>query len=111
MTTAYCSNCGSSFARKSEESWKHLCYSCWKRSKAATSSIGGTSTQLRNELYEALEEAAQLRRRLIQAERTRTIPPDMLKKLLHLAHPDKHCGSRIATEATQWLLKQREARR
>lgn len=110
MTTAYCSNCGSSFTRKSDESWKHLCYSCWKSSKATASSIGETPAQLRHELHVALEEAARLRRMLIKAERKDSIPPDVLKKLLHLAHPDKHGGSKIATEATQWLLSMRGGR-
>lgn len=111
MTTAYCSNCASSFTRKSDEAWKHLCYACWKRSKATTPAYGETSTQLRHELHQALEEAARLRRRLMEAEHRSAIPPDMLKRLITLAHPDKHGGSKIATEATQWLLSQREARR
>lgn len=112
MTTALCSSCGSPFSRKSDEAWKVLCYACWKMSKQSSSpSLGETPAQLRHELHVALEEAARLRRMLIKAERKDSIPPDVLKKLLHLAHPDKHCGSRIATEATQWLLKQREARR
>lgn len=110
MITAYCTSCGSSFARKSDEPWKTLCYTCWKRSKASTT-LGETSSQLRHELHEALIEAAQLRARLRQAERASTIPPDVLKRLITLAHPDKHGGSRIATEATQWLLAQREASR
>ena len=112
MTTAFCSNCGSSFIRKSDESWKTLCYACWKRSKQSSSpSLGETPAQLRHELHIALEEAARLRRMLIKAERKDSIPPDVLKKLLHLAHPDKHGGSKIANEATQWLLSQREASR
>lgn len=112
MTTAHCSSCGSPFSRKSDESWKTLCYACWKRSKqSSVPSLGETNTQLRHELHEALEEAARLRRMLMQVERRSAIPPDVLKKLLHLAHPDKHSGSKIATEATQWLLSQREASR
>lgn len=112
MTTAYCSNCGSPFSRKSDEAWKKLCYACWKRSKqSSVPSLGETPAQLRHELHVALEEAARLRRRLMEAERRSAIPADVLKKLLHLAHPDKHGGSKIANEATQWLLKQREARR
>ena len=112
MTRATCTNCGSSFTRKSDESWKTLCYACWKRSKQSSApSLGETPAQLRHELHVALEEAARLRRMLMQVERRSAIPPDVLKKLLHLAHPDKHSGSKIATEATQWLLSQREASR
>lgn len=35
------------------------------------------------------------------------IPPDMLKRLIHLCHPDKHDGSKASTTATEWLLQQR----
>lgn len=110
MTTSICANCGSSFTRKPDEHWKTLCYRCWQKSKA-TPTFGESSSKLRHELYIALEEAAHLRRMLMQAERRSAIPPDMLKRLPSLAHPDKHGGSRIATEATQWLLAQREAAR
>jgi chromosome segregation ATPase len=37
------------------------------------------------------------------------IPADMLGRLIRLAHPDKHGNSTAATEATQWLLKQRKS--
>lgn len=36
------------------------------------------------------------------------IPPDMLRRLIQLVHPDKHGGSEAATKATQWLLEQRD---
>lgn len=35
------------------------------------------------------------------------IPSDMLKRLIHLCHPDKHDGSKASTLATEWLLQQR----
>ncbi|MEB4589520.1 hypothetical protein VSS37_00875 [Candidatus Thiothrix sp. Deng01] len=35
------------------------------------------------------------------------IPADMLKRLIHLCHPDKHNGSQASLLATQWLLEQR----
>ena len=38
------------------------------------------------------------------------IPPERLKALIGLAHPDRHNGSRVATEITQWLLAQRSLR-
>jgi hypothetical protein len=36
----------------------------------------------------------------------RPIPPERLKALIGLAHPDRHNGSKVATEMTQWLLAQ-----
>lgn len=35
------------------------------------------------------------------------LEPTRLRQLLQLCHPDRHGGSRAATEATQWLLEQR----
>ena len=35
------------------------------------------------------------------------VPPDMLKRLIQLCHPDKHNGSKASTTATEWLLQQR----
>ena len=32
---------------------------------------------------------------------------DMVRTLIHLAHPDRHDGSAAATRATQWLLSLR----
>jgi hypothetical protein len=38
------------------------------------------------------------------------IPAEMIKRLTHLCHPDRHGGSVAATKATQWLLQQRGKR-
>jgi hypothetical protein len=38
------------------------------------------------------------------------IPPERLMALITLTHPDKHNGSRLATETTQWLLALRASR-
>lgn len=32
------------------------------------------------------------------------IPPEMLRRLIHLCHPDKHQGSEAANIATRYLL-------
>jgi hypothetical protein len=44
------------------------------------------------------------------AQGGRAIPPERLMALIALAHPDKHNGSRLATETTQWLLSLRSSR-
>jgi hypothetical protein len=44
------------------------------------------------------------------AQGGRAIPPERLMALIALAHPDKHNGSRLATETTQWLLSLRTSR-
>ena len=35
------------------------------------------------------------------------VPPDQWRRLVQLAHPDKHSGSAAAVEATRWLLENR----
>ncbi len=37
-------------------------------------------------------------------------PPERMRQLLHLCHPDKHSGSKTANEITQWLLEMRNRR-
>jgi hypothetical protein len=44
------------------------------------------------------------------AQGGRAIPSERLMALITLAHPDKHNGSRLATETTQWLLSLRATR-
>jgi hypothetical protein len=44
------------------------------------------------------------------AQRGSAMPPERLMALISLAHPDKHSGSRLATETTQWLLSLRTSR-
>ena len=35
------------------------------------------------------------------------VPPEQWRRLVQLAHPDKHGGSAAAVEATRWLLENR----
>ncbi|HRQ59587.1 MAG TPA: hypothetical protein PLN31_19395 [Azoarcus taiwanensis] len=110
---ARCSDCGLTFARDPEESWKRLCFSCWKRSKAKRPTTPTTD----NALAESRAECARLRLRVMALELdiqrgSEPIPDDMLARLIRLCHPDRHDGSDAANKATAWLLAQRkEARR
>lgn len=64
-------------------------------------------------------ERLNLQRRLLVLERQATlqglhrqhasgpIPSEMLKRLIMLCHPDRHQGSEMSTQMTQWLLEQR----
>ena len=49
------------------------------------------------------EKAESLLRRLSAG----AIPPEQWRRLVQLAHPDKHDGSAAAVEATRWLLENR----
>jgi len=82
---ATCSDCGASFYRDPDESWKVRCLACWVARKGRTAPAAQPAADpIRDEL------AANLR------------------ALLGLCHPDKHGGSPLATKITQWLLSVRE---
>jgi len=94
---ARCASCGCSFWRATDEKWKRLCLDCFKRKKAK-------------------ERWQEHQRGYYQPPPSPpppvpAIPDDMLRRLLHLCHPDKHGNSTTATEAMQWLLRYRRESR
>ncbi len=101
-----CAHCGESFVPRYAN--LKLCYACYmKREKALA------------EYDDLIDEVAMLRQSLEyvrhqlaleQASRDRasTIPPDRLRMLIQLAHPDRHGGSQAANDATAWLLALRK---
>ena len=92
-----CQKCGEIFYP--DQHWKTLCIPCYKVSKRQESN---------SELEALREENFNLRFQLAIAAHTHcTIPPDTLRALIRLAHPDKHGGSQAANDATAWLLSQR----
>lgn len=45
--------------------------------------------------------------RLLNEERLRkALPTGMARKLMMLAHPDRHNNSKLSNEVTRWLLSQ-----
>lgn len=108
MTRAICTSCGTSFWRNPTDTWKTLCVTCWRSTRARTDN---EADRLHIQLDRALTEAAMLRRQVARLEARAGIPPEMLARLIRLAHPDKHQGSKAANEATQWLLSQRKEAR
>jgi hypothetical protein len=117
LAHATCEECGDTFTRTTGESWKRLCLSCWKASPAAKKTAPDRLAQLTAELAEARAERDRLRLRVLALEldaqraKPEGIPPDMLRRLVRLCHPDRHGSSKAANEATAWLLEQREASR
>jgi len=89
---AYCTSCGSAFWRKTDEQWKRLCLDCFKRQKAKERG----QYHYQHQSYQPPPPPP-----------VAAIPDDVLRRLLHLCHPDKHGNSPTATEATQWLLQYR----
>ena len=80
-----CTSCGSTFWRDPAESWKHLCLDCWRESKAKADR---QADNLRIQLNRALVENAVLQRKMALLETSTGIQPDMLRRLIQLAHPD-----------------------
>ena len=117
LAHATCEECGGTFPRAPGESWKRLCLPCWKASPAARRAAPDTLAQLTAELAEARAERDRLRLRVLALEldaqraKPEGIPPEMLRRLVRLCHPDRHGSSKAANEATAWLLEQREASR
>lgn len=113
LANATCEECGDTFTRAPGESWKRLCLPCWKASPAARKAAPDRLAQLTAELAEARTERDRLRLRVLaleldaQRNQAADIPPDMLRRLVRLCHPDRHDGSEAANQATAWLLAQR----
>lgn len=78
-----CPECGNMYEKRAH--WQRLCLACYLKKKGKAAPIATPP-----------------------AKPEPPIPPDMLKRLLFLAHPDKHKNSEAATTATQWLLAMRE---
>ena len=116
LERATCEACWDTFTRAPGESWKRLCLSCWKATPAAKKAARDRLAQLTAELAEVRAERDRLRLRVLALEldgqrtKPKGIPPDMLKRLITLAHPDRHGNSKAANEATAWLLAQRASR-
>ena len=82
-----CVECGEDFWREDDQAWRVRCVPCWlasKRSRPTKIDQSQAFHDLRAELG------------------------SNIKALLQLTHPDKHAGSRTATEVTQWLLSLRQ---
>lgn len=118
MPIATCDLCGQHFERQPSEGWKRKCQPCWQAGKrgapAGARRIGGKSEvdHLREQI-ECLRAELSIARMAAGIARMNAspaaLPADMLRRLLHLCHPDKHGNSRAATTATQWLLEQRKS--
>jgi len=80
---AFCPSCGNVYFKK--ESWQKLCLRCYLATKGKAAP---TATA--------------------PAKPEPLIPPDMLRRLIQLCHPDRHGGSECAHKTTQWLLSIRE---
>lgn len=83
----HCLTCHGPFTRDFDQTWKRLCLPCWRRAKGAAPSPAAAATP------------------------SAPLEPSRIRQLLQLVHPDKHAGSALANEVTQWLLDLRRAAR
>lgn len=117
-----CRDCGFAFPALGE--WQTRCRTCYATFKAGKAPEQETEA-LHRALRAAETENATLRRQLAdlaadrdrwrlkamskptRAPATARIPKDCWRRLVQLAHPDRHGGSDAANEATRWLLENR----
>jgi hypothetical protein len=94
-----CKNCPN---EAGPERWRTLCRRCFAKQKEAEEHSRDEALARANEEIAALNAAV----RQLLRERTAPgkIPPARLRQLIQLCHPDRHGGSKVSTEVTQWLL-------
>ena len=130
-----CPKCGTQFEQ--DQPWKKVCLDCYLAAKEAKESRNFDQLKEQVSYWKSKaggegdpEEVSRLRSKVtvlehkltklqldLMAERAKAPPPryssspipqEMLRRLIQLAHPDKHSGSEAATKATRWLLEQRQ---
>jgi len=100
----YCAHCGAEFLRAPEDTWKRLCFDCWREQKAQQ----GGGSRSRHDSF-TCERCFALGKAEGAAQASPALDKTRLRELLQLAHPDKHAGSPLAVRITQWLNEQRRA--
>jgi len=125
MPVAHCQTCGEEFSREPHETWKKLCYSCW-REKQEQSQVAGLRRRLAS-LEDALDYKdnliasldglveyqeqviAHLQAQLAAAAGWLTLLRQHSRFLLLACHPDRNpAHADTATAVTQALLALRK---
>lgn len=114
---ARCCDCGKTFHRDIDETWKTRCVSCFVKSKKreeadqqwqvraihAERNLAIAENQveeLEQEIDKLQSEVFSLRRNPSGLDRELK---EHLRALIQYCHPDRHNGSQGATQVTQWL--------
>jgi DNA-directed RNA polymerase subunit RPC12/RpoP len=95
MSSKLCQQCGTRFFMEPHEQWKKICLNCWKKNKKEAE-----AETFANSFFKSPKD---------YRDGLRTIPKDMMQRLIFLCHPDKHNNSQASNLATEWLLKQRDS--
>ena len=137
MLTKTCVECKQPFEVEPAKSWAVRCLPCWiaQQDRQGKKKVEGLQAEvdywrnratgkgdvaelddLRRQIDSLRKQNQRLQADLTLAQKTTApwnrgsgIPPEMLRRLIQLAHPDRHGGSDAANTATQWLLSQRRA--
>ena len=99
---SYCTHCGEFFFPKFAN--MKLCFTCFQKRDRALEQHDNLIDEV-DRLRYAVE---YWRRRAEEAPPSAAIPPDKLKVLIQLTHPDRHGNSQAANDATVWLLSLRK---
>jgi hypothetical protein len=89
-----CPQCGSEFY--ADEAWKRICYPCWAHNAGRSTHKHGERKTNRQRFDAHFTAKPEL-----------VLDPDLLKRLIHLCHPDKHGNSAMSVAVTQKLLELR----
>jgi hypothetical protein len=89
-----CQQCSILFSIAPDEQWKKICIKCWIKNKKEKEAETFADTFFKNPKN--------------YRDSLRTIPKDMVQRLIFLCHPDKHNNSEASNIATAWLIKQRD---
>lgn len=106
---ATCTQCGANFRRAVDESWKKLCFGCWKETRQRERNYFGLwqQAEAENDLLAARLES--LEKQLSAPAPLERELCEQLPRLIQLAHPDRHGGSEASNRATAWLLSIKRA--
>ena len=97
-----CTHCGEYFQPKFSAA--KLCMTCWQKRENAFLEYDDLKRQI-----ETLQLAAAL---AVWDEPDEVIPPERIRQLLSLCHPDRHIDTPrelTATEVSQWLNKLKQS--
>ena len=108
-----CAECGDRY--QTDFSWSTMCKECYIESKKKErNDLEDRLRYCREQASQFREQARQWQERAESAEAQikamKGLDADMLRRLIQLAHPDKHGNSESSKIATQWLIKARGIR-
>jgi len=114
-----CTDCGKGF--HADESWKVRCIDCWRRWKNRKEQGKNQDTDTFFQLLKAKMRIQELESQIQRLDSEKldgmffgndnSLENELVERmrsLLSLVHPDKHGGSKAATDITVWLLDIKE---